>query len=582
MIKKEMCSGCGACAAICPKDAIRMDRNQKGFYHPVVDHKECIECSLCDKVCPEQTLKWRSIEEPIQSFAVVNCNDEIRNNSSSGGVFYELAKAVIEDGGVAFGVAWVNRDQASHIAVQSVDKLEQIMKSKYVQSNVSKIFRSVKQILETGKKTLFSGSPCQIAGLKNYLNDDYPNLITVDYICHGVPSPKALEKYTEFVEQCENSSVESYDFRTKKNGWHVLSLETNFNNKHTILEKASDNPYYRAFLSNLSLNIMCGACQFNCLPRTSDITLGDFWGINMPNPQFKDDKGVSCVIVNTEKGKELFEYVSSNFVYMQSSIAMIQKGNPFIDGHCSLHPRSEKFFQALDTAEPFDSIVNRLLKPTLPEAASEILKYKLSRSAHKVHAFKLLAHQKLLTRQNRKNLIVKNFSIISNNCWGGAIYQKYGLAYRSPTAGLYLLGHDFVKFVERLDYYLSCKLEFISWEKCSYYEVIKDNKPYPVARLDDIEIYFMHYPTEEEAAEKWYRRAKRINYDCILFKLSQREGCSKEDVKKFMSLPLRNKICFAYDEVEGTIHIPELKHWSGDETPLLEQYFDELKILNKL
>ena len=582
MIKREVCCGCGACAAICPKDAIRMARNQKGFYYPVVDYKECVDCGLCDKVCPDQTLRWRSIEDTIQSFAVVNCNDEIRNNSSSGGVFYELAKAVIEEGGVAFGVAWVERDQASHIAVNSVDKLDQIMKSKYVQSNVGKIFRNVKEALIAGKKTLFSGSPCQIAGLKNFLDREYSNLITVDYICHGVPSPKALEKYTEFVERRENSYVESYDFRTKINGWHELSLETNLTNQHTILEKASDNPYYRAFLSNLSLNTVCGSCQFNCLPRTSDITLGDFWGINMPNQWFKDDKGVSCVILNTEKGKGLFELVSSNFVYMQSSIEMIQQGNPFIDGHCILHPRIEKFFQSLDTTEEFDSIVNRLLKPTLSEAAFEILKYKMGRVTQKLHIFKLLANQKLLARQNRKKLIVKNFSIISNNCWGGAIYQKYGLAYQSPTAGLYLLGHDFVKFAERLEHYLGCELEFIPWEKCSYYEEIKDKKPYPVASLDDIEIYFMHYPTEEEAAEKWYRRAKRINYDSILFKLSQREGCSKVDVEKFMSLPLRNKICFAYDEVEGTICIPELKNWVGDETPLIEQYFDELEIINKL
>lgn len=185
-------------------------------------------------------------------------------------------------------------------------------------------------------------------------------------------------------------------------------------------------------------------------------------------------------------------------------------------------------------------------------------------------------------RTLRKKLMYTDFSIISNNCWGGAISQKYGLAYRSPTAGLYLLGHDFVKFAERLDHYLACELEFIPLEECSYYEVIKDTKPYPVARLDDIEIYFMHYPTEKEAAEKWYRRAKRINRDRILFKLSQREGCSKEDVEKFMSLPLRNKICFSYDKVEGAIHIPELKDWSGDETPLIERYYDELTLLNQL
>lgn len=200
----------------------------------------------------------------------------------------------------------------------------------------------------------------------------------------------------------------------------------------------------------------------------------------------------------------------------------------------------------------------------------------------KIKNAEIILRDRMKKRTLRNKLVHTDFSIISNNCWGGSIYQKYGLAYQSPTAGLFLLGHDFVKFAERLDHYIACELEFIPWEESSYYEVIKNNKPYPVARLDDIEIYFMHYPTEKEAAEKWYRRAKRINHEHILFKLSQREGCSKEDVEKFMSLPLRNKICFAYDEVEGTIHIPELRNWSGDETPLTEQYYDELTILNKL
>lgn len=202
--------------------------------------------------------------------------------------------------------------------------------------------------------------------------------------------------------------------------------------------------------------------------------------------------------------------------------------------------------------------------------------------ARKIKNAVIILRDRMKKRTLRNKLLHKDFSIISNNCWGGSIYQKYGLAYRSPTAGLYLLGHDFVKFAERLDHYIACELEFIPWEESSYYDVIKNNKPYPVARLDDIEIYFMHYPTEKEAAEKWYRRAKRINHESVLFKLSQREGCSKEDVEKFMSLPLRNKICFAYDEVAGTIHIPELKDWSGDETPLIEQYYNELTILNQL
>lgn len=176
----------------------------------------------------------------------------------------------------------------------------------------------------------------------------------------------------------------------------------------------------------------------------------------------------------------------------------------------------------------------------------------------------------------------KNFTIISNNCWGGFIYQKYGLEYRTPTIGLYFLGDDYVKFCASLDEYLSRQLAFIPWESSRFYPELKDVKPYPVGKLGDIEVYFMHYHSEEEAREKWERRKSRINKERILFKLSQRECCSKEDVEKFMALPYKNKICFAYDKVPGAIYVPELRGFSGDEQPIVTPYLDDLKLLNGL
>lgn len=185
-------------------------------------------------------------------------------------------------------------------------------------------------------------------------------------------------------------------------------------------------------------------------------------------------------------------------------------------------------------------------------------------------------------RIQRKKLKSKDFSIISNNCWGSFIYQRYGLPYTSPTAGLYILGHDFVKLAGNLQHYLSLKLEFIPWESCANYNEIRDDAPYPVARLGDIEVYFMHYSSEEEAAEKWYRRAKRVNTEHILYKLSQREGCSRQDIEDFMALPLEHKLCFAYDEVPGTIHVPELEGFRGDEMSIVDPYVNEVDILNQL
>ncbi len=183
-------------------------------------------------------------------------------------------------------------------------------------------------------------------------------------------------------------------------------------------------------------------------------------------------------------------------------------------------------------------------------------------------------------KKNRRKLKNRRFTIISNNCWGGMIYQKYGLKYRTPTVGLYILGRDFVKLAADWKHYFAAPLQFIPWEEASYYPFLRDKEPYPVARLDDIEIYFMHYRTAEEAAEKWARRVGRIDPEHMIFKLSQRENCSADDVRAFMALPGR-KICFAYDDIPGTVHIPELRGLRGDEMPVVSRYFDELTILNE-
>lgn len=184
-------------------------------------------------------------------------------------------------------------------------------------------------------------------------------------------------------------------------------------------------------------------------------------------------------------------------------------------------------------------------------------------------------------RKLRKNLKDTNFSIISNNCWGSFTYQKYGIEYKSPTVGLYILGHDFVKLCADWKTYFKCELEFIPWEKASYHYALINEEPYPVAKLDDIEIYFMHYKSEKEALDKWHRRVKRINPKHMIFKLSQREGCSKEDIEQFLELPLKHKVCFSYDEVPGSIIVPELKGLSGDEMEIINRYFDDLELLNE-
>ena len=264
------------------------------------------------------------------------------------------------------------------------------------------------------------------------------------------------------------------------------------------------------------------------------------------------------------------------------SLNDIKRGNPFIDGHCKMHPRSKAFLSGLEDGEDFGMLVARLLKPTKAEAFFEISRYEVKKIGRKIQTAKLLAAEYFKKGIRKGKLSCKEFTIISNNCWGGFVYQKYGLRYKTPTVGVYILGHDFVKLCSDWQRYMEMKLEFIQWEDAAYYYALKGKAPYPIAKLGDIEIYFMHYHSEQEAAEKWYYRAKRINPDHLLFKLSQREECSKKDIEDFMALPLKNKVCFAYDDIPGTIYVPELEGFVGDEFPVVQKYLDELPVLNSL
>ena len=249
--------------------------------------------------------------------------------------------------------------------------------------------------------------------------------------------------------------------------------------------------------------------------------------------------------------------------------------------------KKKRIYDAKCLDKAVTSIVKGLLN-TLPiqEAAKlahssgiNCITYATNRIAHGLLCRAIECTKRTKLRMQLRN---KNFTIISNNCWGGFIYQKYGLEYQTPTIGLFFLGDDYVKFCSKLDEYLSKPIEFVPWESSRLYPELKEVKPYPIGKLGDIEVYFMHYHSEKEALEKWERRKTRINRERLLFKLSQRECCSKEDVEKFMALPYKNKVCFAYDDVPGTIYVPELRGLSGDEQPIVTDYLDDLELLNTI
>lgn len=303
---KDSCCGCGACSNACPKECIIMKADTEGFLYPQIDKSKCVNCGKCRKVCP---FLGKKNEPAVQiSYAAISNNDADRQKSSSGGVFALFAKTIIKDSGVVVGTR-MSQDfkTAEVIAIEDVNELEELMGSKYVQSNTRKIYQVVKRYLDANRKVLFTGTPCQVTGLKNYLGKDYNELFCVEIICHGVPSPKLWEKYVEHMEARYNAHMTRVNFRCKDKSWREFGINETYGDKAYFAFKEAD-PYMQMFLKNYSLRESCYSCKIKG-HSDADITVGDFWGIEDCLPNMNDGKGTSLIIVKTKKGNILLEQI---------------------------------------------------------------------------------------------------------------------------------------------------------------------------------------------------------------------------------------------------------------------------------
>lgn len=354
---KKKCCACSACYNICPVNAIEMVEDEKGFKYPQVNKEKCINCGLCEKVCPILNSSTKVDNSP-EAYAVKNKNEIIRKQSSSGGIFTLLAEKILQDGGVVFGATFDENWRVKHEYVEKVEDLEKIRGSKYLQSTIGDTYSQVKKFLLEGRKVMFTGTPCQIEGLKSFLQKDYENLFTQDIICHGVPSPKVHSKYIEFIrKQVNGETIEEINHRTKKNGWKDYNFYIKFNNTEYMHSHNTDL-YMQAFLKNTSLRDSCYDCKFKKRNRVSDITLADFWGIESVLPEMDDDKGTSLVIVNSEKGKKIFESVKDKIEYQKVDFDDAISHNPSMVSSSKQDFNREKFFENLDTM-PFDKLVSK-------------------------------------------------------------------------------------------------------------------------------------------------------------------------------------------------------------------------------
>ncbi|SHE83384.1 Coenzyme F420 hydrogenase/dehydrogenase, beta subunit C-terminal domain [Alkalibacter saccharofermentans] len=357
MIKANKdCMGCHACKNVCPTQCIIMTPDEEGFLYPKVEYSLCVKCKKCISVCPIIN-KARIVNNP-QAYAAINKDEQIRLSSSSGGIFTLLAENAIKDDGVVFGAGYSEKFEVAHKSVEKIEELCELRGSKYVQSKIGNSYKLAKDFLDSGRKVLFSGTPCQIAGLNSYLNRSYENLITQDFICHGVPSPIAWRKYIEYRETKAESKVSQVEFRNKDKGWKQFSVSFIFENDIGYSKNLNEDLYMRAFLKDLCLRPSCYDCEFKTLNRQSDLTLADFWGIEKVLPEMDDDKGTSLIIVNNKKGQEVFNSISGNMKFKEVDINEAVKYNSAAIKSVNYNPKRKEFLSALNTM-PFNKLVDK-------------------------------------------------------------------------------------------------------------------------------------------------------------------------------------------------------------------------------
>lgn len=392
------CCGCTACMQICPRDYIRLDIDSEGFVYPAINKDLCVDCGLCVTVCP--VIKQGNKQLPLKAFAVKNGNEEIRMNSSSGGIFTMFSEYVLLEKGVVFGAKFDEKWNVVHDFAETMEGVSAFRGSKYIQSHINWAFRQARDFLNEGRTVLFSGTPCQVAGLKLFLGRNYENLLTIDFVCHGVSSPKVWNRYISEVTRnlltdknvTENviasAHIETINFRNKVLGWSNFSLfmkiaYSDEDSKELLFcESVKENIFMRGFLTNLFLRPSCHKCPSKAFKSSSDVTLADYWGIQRLLPDFNDDKGVSLVMINSEKGSNIFDSLKNKQV-AEISYFDSKQYNPFVERSARPHPNRKRFFSKIDHHnQSVISLIATYSKPTQMMKLKKNLRLAIKKAIH--------------------------------------------------------------------------------------------------------------------------------------------------------------------------------------------------------
>ena len=365
----DQCTGCSACLNACSHEAIKMRLDDEGFIRPEIDNDRCVGCGLCQRICPVNNSIERN-QAPLSIYSGWSKNEEIRLSSASGGAFTELASYFIDHlSGVVFGVAMNEKLEACHIAVESLDELPRLQGSKYIQSNINESYRKAEFYLKNGRNVLFSGTPCQIAGLKSFLRKNYTNLYTADLICHGVPSRRLFNDYIKYLEKELHQQVYDVKFRCKKSSWIFYNMAVNSHveknsGKVTYAYEGSyyADPFIRGFLRDNALRPSCYQCQYTSISRVSDFTFADWWGYKAERKEDKnfEKKGVSLIFVNTSRAKKLLPQIQ--LLLRERTIEEAKKTNLSLS-KSFIRPQSRQEFWDDYNRMPFNFMIEKWLSP---------------------------------------------------------------------------------------------------------------------------------------------------------------------------------------------------------------------------
>ena len=365
MTNKKDCCGCTACLNVCPVKCITMQEDEEGFLYPVIEKEKCIHCHKCEKVCPVQNTDC--LNSKTETFVGYSRDEDIRMQSSSGGIFSVSAEWILQQSGVVFGAAFDENFEVHHIAIETKKELVKLRGSKYVQSRLENVYPEVKQYLEKKRKVLFTGTACQVAGLKRYLNKEYDNLFAIDVLCHGVPSPKIWRMYLEEKKKQHHTSIEKIEFRNKENGWKNYSMKISFSNVQPYCVHFFEDKFMRMFLYNIDLRPSCYACHFKEFPRESDMTIGDSWGIEKYMPDMDDDKGTSVILVHSSNGEKLFKAIRNSLIVREAKLDEVTADSR---KSVEMHPNRKKYLEGVKRGESIDLLYGYLQKTFIQKVVS--------------------------------------------------------------------------------------------------------------------------------------------------------------------------------------------------------------------